>query len=135
AEWAGDREEDGLARMTGAGTKPLTVSEGLGAHMALAKPGDYLAFQAYLPPKPEIPEALQELRRMMRDKTKLAVTVGMGPRYLHSTGQLHKGGPANRLFLQITSEDLTDLAIPSLPYGFSLLKQAQARGDQEALES
>ncbi|KRT67168.1 MAG: transaldolase, transaldolase / glucose-6-phosphate isomerase [Candidatus Rokubacteria bacterium CSP1-6] len=134
-EWAVDREEDGIALMTGAGTKPLTVSEGLGAHMALAKPGDYLAFQAYLPPRPEIPEALQELRRMMRDKTKLAVTVGMGPRYLHSTGQLHKGGPPNGLFIQLTADDAHDLAIPGEPYSFAVLKNAQALGDLQALRN
>ncbi len=134
-EWAVDREEDGIALMTGAGTKPLTVSEGLGAHMALAKPGDYLAFQAYLPPKPEIPEALQELRRIMRDKTKLAVTVGMGPRYLHSTGQLHKGGPPNGLFIQLTTDDAHDLAIPGEAYSFAVLKNAQALGDLQALRN
>ena len=130
-----DREEDGITLMTDAGTKPLTVSEGLGAHMALAKPGDYLAFQAYLPPKPEIPEALQELRRMMRDKTKLAVTVGMGPRYLHSTGQLHKGGPPNGLFIQLTADDAHDLAIPGEAYSFAVLKNAQALGDLQALRN
>ena len=134
-EWAVDREEDGIALMTGAGTKPLTVAEGLGAHMALAKPGDYLAFQAYLSPKPEMAEALQELRRMMRDKTKLAVTVGMGPRYLHSTGQLHKGGPPNGLFIQLTADDAHDLAIPGEPYSFAVLKNAQALGDLQALRN
>lgn len=134
-EWAVDREEDGIALMTGAGTKPLTVSEGLGAHMALAKPGDYLAFQAYLSPKREMAEALQELRRMMRDKTKLAVTVGMGPRYLHSTGQLHKGGPPNGLFIQLTADDAHDLAIPGEPYSFAVLKNAQALGDLQALRN
>ena len=134
-EWAVDREEDGITLMTDAGTKPLTVSEGLGAHMALAKPGDYLAFQAYLPPRPEIPEALQELRRMMRDKTKLAVTVGMGPRYLHSTGQLHKGGPPNGLFIQLTADDAHDLAIPGEAYSFAVLKNAQALGDLQALRN
>jgi len=134
-EWAVDREEDGITLMTGAGTKPPTVSEGLGAHMALVKPGDYVAFQAYLPPKPEMAEALQELRRMMRDKTKLAVTVGMGPRYLHSTGQLHKGGPPNGLFIQLTTDDAHDLAIPGESYSFAVLKNAQALGDLQALRN
>ncbi len=134
-EWPVDREEDGIALMTGAGTKPLTVSEGLGAHMALANPGDYLAFQAYLPPKPEITEALLELQRVMRDKTKLAVTMGMGPRYLHSTGQLHKGGPPHGLFIQLTTDDAHDLAIPGEPYSFAVLKNAQALGDLQALRN
>jgi hypothetical protein len=66
---------------------------------------------------------------------RVATTFGYGPRYLHSTGQLHKGGPANGLFVEITADDPFELEIPGLPYGFSLLKQAQAIGDQEALES
>src|SRR3972149_5366695 len=80
-------------------------------------------------------EALQELRRMMRDKTKLAVTVGMGPRYLHSTGQLHKGGPPNGLFIQLTADDAHDLAIPGEPYSFAVLNNAQALGDHQAAGS
>ncbi len=134
-EWAVDREEDGIALMTGAGTKPLTVSEGLSAHLALARSGDYLAFQAYLPSKSEVVEGLQELRRIMRDKTKLAVTVGMGPRYLHSTGQLHKGGPPNGLFIQLTADDAHDLAIPGETYTFAVLKNAQALADVQALRN
>ncbi len=134
-EWAVDREEDGIALLTGAGTKPSTVAEGLGAHLGLARPGEYIAFQAYLPPKPEIAEALQELRRVTRDKTKLAVTVGVGPRYLHSTGQLHKGGPPNGLFIQLTAEDAHDLAIPGEAYTFAVLKNAQALGDLQALRN
>ena len=72
---------------------------------------------------------------MMRDKTKLAVTVGMGPRYLHSTGQLHKGGPPNGLFIQLTTDDAHDLAIPGEPYSFAVLKNAQALGDLQALRN
>ena len=134
-EWAVDREEDGIALLTGAGTKPPTVAEGLAAHLGLARPGDYLAFQAYLPPKPEVAEGLQELRRVMRDKTKLAVTVGPGPRYLHSTGQLHKGGPPNGLFIQLTADDSHDLAIPGETYTFAVLKNSQALGDLQALRN
>ncbi len=134
-EWPVDREEDGIALMTGAGTKPLTVSEGLAAHLGLARPGDYLALQAYLLPKPETAEGLQELRRVMRDKTKLAVTAGFGPRYLHSTGQLHKGGPPSGLFIQLTADDPHDLAIPGEAYSFAVLKNAQALGDLQALRN
>jgi len=134
-EWAVDREEDGIALLTGAGTKPPTVSEGLAAHLELAQPGDYLAFQAYLPPTPEIAEGLQELRRVMREKTNLAVTVGRGPRYLHSTGQLHKGGPPTGLFIQLTADDPHDLAIPGEAYTFAVLKNAQALGDLQALRN
>jgi RpiB/LacA/LacB family sugar-phosphate isomerase len=134
-EWAVDREEDGIALLTGAGTKPPTVAEGVADHLGQARPGDYIAFLAYLPPKPEIAEALQELRRVVRDKTKLAVTVGVGPRYLHSTGQLHKGGPPNGLFIQLTADDPHDLLIPGEAYSFAVLKNAQALGDLQALRN
>jgi glucose-6-phosphate isomerase len=134
-EWPVDREENGIALLTGDNTKPLTVSEGLAAHLAQARPGDYLAFQAYMPRKPEITEGLQELRRLVRDRTTLAVTVGYGPRYLHSTGQLHKGGPPNGLFIQVTTDDPDDLTIPGEEYTFSVLKNAQALGDLEALRN
>ncbi|MGH7263067.1 MAG: bifunctional transaldolase/phosoglucose isomerase, partial [Candidatus Rokuibacteriota bacterium] len=134
-EWAVDREEDGIALLTGAGTKPPTVAEGVADHLGQARPGDYIAFLAYLPPKPEIAEALQELRRVVRDKTKLAVTVGVGPRYLHSTGQLHKGGPPTGLFIQLTTDDPHDLVIPGEAYSFAVLKNAQALGDLQALRN
>ena len=116
-------------------TSGSRVRDLLIAHLRRAQAGDYLAILAYLAPTPATDRAFERLRRSLRDGLGIATSLGYGPRYLHSTGQLHKGGPANGLFLEITSEDLTDLAIPSLPYGFSLLKQAQARGDQEALES
>lgn len=134
-EWPVDREEDGIALLTGAGTKPSTVAEGLQAHLGQARPGDYMAFQAYLPPKPEIGEALQELRRVIRDKSKLAVTVGLGPRYLHSTGQLHKGGPPSGLFIQMTADDPHDLPIQGEAFTFAVLKNAQALGDLQALRN
>ena len=121
--------------LTGAGTKPPTVAEGVANHLGQARPGDYIAFLAYLPPKPEIAEALQELRRVVRDKTKLAVTVGVGPRYLHSTGQLHKGGPPTGLFIQLTTDDPHDLVIPGEAYSFAVLKNAQALGDLQALRN
>jgi hypothetical protein len=84
---------------------------------------------------PEIAEGLQELRRVMRDKTKLAVTVGMGPRYLHSTGQLHKGGPDGGRFVVVVGDDPEDADIPGTPHSFSRLKRAQAAGDLEALRA
>ncbi|MBI4479729.1 MAG: hypothetical protein HY651_06870 [Acidobacteria bacterium] len=115
-------------------TSGSRVRDLLIAHLRRAQAGDYLAILAYLAPTPAIDQALERLRRSLRDGLGIATSLGYGPRYLHSTGQLHKGGPANGLFLEITAEDSTDLTIPSLPYGFSLLKQAQARGDQEALE-
>ncbi|HWP85351.1 MAG TPA: hypothetical protein VNN17_09190 [Terriglobia bacterium] len=109
------------------------VREALLAHVNQARPGDYLAVLAYLEATPATDQLLARLRRRLRDALGIATTVGYGPRYLHSTGQLHKGGPASGLFLEMTSRDAFDLPIPETPFGFSLLKEAQARGDQEAL--
>ena len=69
----------------------------------------------------------------LRDATRCATTVGYGPRFLHSTGQLHKGGPDTGVFFQIIANDAVDFAIPGEPYTFSILKQAQALGDFRAL--
>jgi hypothetical protein len=76
---------------------------------------------------------LQTFRARIRDRYRLTVTLGYGPRFLHSTGQLHKGGPKTGFFIQITSEDSDDLPIPGQPYGFSVLKRAQAFGDYLSL--
>jgi hypothetical protein len=70
----------------------------------------------------------------LRDRHRVATTLGIGPRFLHSTGQLHKGGPATGVFLQVVGEDPTDVAIPGRDLGFSALKQAQADGDLVALQ-
>ena len=69
----------------------------------------------------------------LRDRLRIATTVGWGPRYLHSTGQLHKGGPMSGLFVQITGEDREDVAVPGAGYGFTTLKAAQALGDLQNL--
>lgn len=94
-----------------------------------SQPSDYVAIMAYLERSERHDALLQQFRAMIRDRTHLATTVGYGPRFLHSTGQLHKGGPGEGRFLQITTEDRQALPIPGAPYGFSLLKQAQALGD------
>jgi transaldolase/glucose-6-phosphate isomerase len=132
-EWPSDVEEDGLVLMTKSNKKATSVSKGLAAHLAQAVPGDYLAIQAYLTPTSEAWRILQEIRVALRDRLRIATTVGWGPRYLHSTGQLHKGGPTSGLFIQITGEDREDLAIPGAGYGFSALKAAQALGDLQSL--
>ena len=100
-----------------------------------ARPGDYLAILAYLPPFPEVTAQLQGLRAAWGGALRCATTVGFGPRYLHSTGQLHKGGPNTGLFLVITADDAEDVAIPEQGGGrtFGELKRAQARGDVRAL--
>lgn len=119
-------------------TSPLTT-EALDAFLAEADAGDYLALQAYVQPTPETTEALQALRLAMRDRTKLATTVGYGPRYLHSTGQLHKGDGGNGLFIQFTSDATQDAGIPdeagssASSISFGVLVRAQALGDYQAL--
>jgi hypothetical protein len=97
------------------------------------RPGDYLAIQAYLTETEQIHSALQDIRFFLRDRLRLATTLGYGPRFLHSTGQYHKGGPNTGIFLQITADDSEDAQIPGRPYTFRVLKQAQALGDLQAL--
>lgn len=99
------------------------------------KPGDYVGLLAFLPYREDLKKRLAELRLAIREKTKNAVTLGWGPRYLHSTGQLHKGGPDSGAFLLITAPHATDAAVPGEAYGFEELEFAQAMGDCEALES
>lgn len=97
--------------------------------------GDYFALQAYLPMTTEIRAALEEMRRRLRHTTRRAVTLGFGPRFLHSTGQLHKGGPNTGNFIQITTDDDNDLDIPDENFTFGVLKAAQAAGDLAALRT
>ncbi|HSL53101.1 MAG TPA: hypothetical protein VK868_01850 [Pyrinomonadaceae bacterium] len=110
-----------------------SVAEVLSEQLATIKPGDYIAFLNYIEETPESDRIFQELRTALRDKTHCATTIGYGPRFLHSTGQLHKGGPDTGLFFQIVANDAVDFAIPGEPYTFSILKQAQALGDFRAL--
>lgn len=110
-----------------------SVAEVLRTLLATVKPGDYIGFLNYLEQTPEIDEQFQKLRTHLRDSTRCAVTVGYGPRFLHSTGQLHKGGPDTGVFVQIIANDKEDFAVPGEPYTFSILKQAQALGDFRAL--
>ncbi len=105
------------------------------AQVETIKSGDYVAFLNYIEESPEVDHKLQDLRIAIRDRTRCATTDGYGPRFLHSTGQLHKGGPNTGVFFQITDEDKTDFPVPGEPYTFSILKQAQALGDFRALSS
>ena len=95
--------------------------------------GDYIAINAYLPRREDIEEELQRLRVIIREQTRLAVTGGFGPRFQHSTGQLHKGGPNSGLFVQIVSDTPTDLEIPDAGMSFGTLIRSQALGDYETL--
>lgn len=115
-------------------TKAGTIADALEGFLSLARRGDYVALLAYVTPTEENTRALQDLRRRIHAATGCATTLGFGPRFLHSTGQLHKGGASNGLFLQITAEDVLDLPIPGMNYGFSVLKMAQALGDFQALK-
>jgi transaldolase/glucose-6-phosphate isomerase len=98
-----------------------------------ARPGDYLAILAYLPPTPDITTRLQGVRAVWGRALGCVTTLGFGPRYLHSTGQLHKGGPNTGLFLVVTADDADDAEIPESGITFGRLKRAQARGDIRAL--
>lgn len=105
------------------------------AHIGLARSGDYVGIMAYLAPTGRHQELLDAIRDELRHATTRAVTLGYGPRFLHSTGQLHKGGPNKGVFIQITVENNEEIPIPGEPYDFMLLKRAQAQGDLQALQS
>jgi hypothetical protein len=123
-----------------------SIGEMLHHFLAQADAGDeseagrsYVSLQAYLTPNPDTDSALQELRTQIQRRTRLATTVGYGPRFLHSTGQLHKGDSGHGLFIQFTAHNLVDVAIPDQAgqpvssITFGVLKTAQALGDRQAL--
>jgi len=110
---------------------PVTAA---GDALKVIKPGDYLAIQAYVEADSKHYSDLQSARVALRDKLGVATTLGLGPRYLHSTGQLHKGGRNNGVFIQIVDDLSPDVAIPGRDYGFRQLFEAQAAGDYEALQ-
>jgi phosphoglucose isomerase-like protein len=98
-----------------------------------ARPRDYLAILSYLPETPEVTAGLDAVRAAWARRLGIVTTLGFGPRYLHSTGQLHKGGPNTGLFLVLTGEDAEDVEVPGMGRTFGQLKRAQARGDIKAL--
>jgi hypothetical protein len=111
--------------------EPESSPEELFAH---ARPGDYVCIQAFVPPSAENDGRIAELVEQARAATGCAVTHGYGPRYLHSTGQLHKGGPPTGRFLQVVDSTGEELPIPGQPFGFGRLIRAQAAGDYAALK-
>lgn len=115
------------------GTTAPSVREALAALLDQARPGDYVALLAYLERAEPTDRALAALRERLRDRTGLAATLGYGPRFLHSTGQLHKGGPDTGVFIQLTADGRESVPIPGQPYDFGALKAAQALGDWQAL--
>ncbi|MFQ6108271.1 MAG: bifunctional transaldolase/phosoglucose isomerase [Candidatus Aminicenantales bacterium] len=111
----------------------ITLSLHLNRWMAEANANDYIALQAFLFPEEKTTEALHKVRLALLKRTRLATTLGFGPRFLHSTGQLHKGGPNKGLFLQLVDEPEEDVAVPEAGYTFGQLIRAQALGDLQAL--
>jgi transaldolase / glucose-6-phosphate isomerase len=104
--------------------------------LAHATPGrSFVAIQAFVTPTAETEAALQALRTRIRDRLAVATSLGFGPRYLHSTGQLHKGGPRTGIYLQVLADAQTDTPIPGRSYGFRTVIDAQSRGDSEALRA
>ena len=123
---------DGALTLYG-GLQAPTLSESLSLFFRQAQPGDFLAFLAYLTEDAAITARFQEMRRLIRDRLQVATTLGYGPRYLHSTGQYHKGGPNKGLFLVITADPPEDAVLPGQPYSFGVFQQAQALGDFQSL--
>jgi len=131
---------EGRARVFLSGVRPpsgprATFSGAVESLLARRRRGDYLAVLAYVDPEsPGAGATLERIRSQLLSFSRTAVTIGYGPRYLHSTGQLHKGGPNSGLFLEIVPDDRTALPVPGKPYDFETLKQAQALGDYRSLE-
>ena len=117
------------------GDTPVTVEGAIRQLLDLLQPArDYFAILAYLPPDPAIVDRLEAIRRRVRETRGVATTLGFGPRFLHSTGQLHKGGPDTGVFLQLTADPSQDLPIPGWEESFGTLIAAQALGDLTSLQ-
>jgi len=106
-----------------------SLNEILKTHLSRIGAGDYFAVLGYIPMNAQNEKALQTIRMSVRDAKKVATCMGFGPRFLHSTGQAYKGGPNSGVFLQMTCDDASDLAVPGQKYTFGVVKAAQARGD------
>ena len=133
---AKDMTEGVLRQFESRGELPEMAAPGsLLGILAGAKPGDYLSIMAYVRQTPETDKALDALRRKVMQRHGIATTLGYGPRFLHSTGQLHKGGPSSGLFLQITGDHGRDVSIPGQVFTFGVLADAQALGDLQALKA
>jgi len=128
--------KDNTKRVLDSGSVPEFESAGdaeLRTLLGDAKPPHYVAIMGYLPPSDELDTAIGELRAAIRAATGAAVTFGYGPRFLHSTGQLHKGGPPTGRFLQLVNDPQGDLEIPGQSYSFGTLIAAQSAGDLQTL--
>jgi transaldolase/glucose-6-phosphate isomerase len=126
--------KDKTNEVLAAGAEPEVEPEGsIDELLAQAREGDYVCVQAFVQPSEDNDRRIADLVRKLGRKTGLVVTHGYGPRYLHSTGQLHKGGPNTGLFLQLVDDPGDELAIPGKPFGFRRLIRAQAAGDYASL--
>jgi len=112
-----------------------TLADTLRAHLNRIRPRDYVALTAYLQATTAHAKILGEIRTHIRDRFRVATTLGYGPRFLHSTGQLHKGGGDNGVFLQFTADDPMDVSLPGEPHSFGVMKAAQALGDLQSLQA
>ncbi len=126
----GDAETCEALRRGGSSLREIVT-----AHFSRINPGDYFAITQFIEDLNNYESLLQQIRLAVRDEKKVATTSGYGPRFLHSSGQLHKGGPGTGVFLQLTAEDINDIDVPGEKFSFGALKQAQALGDFEALSS
>jgi glucose-6-phosphate isomerase len=128
--------KDATARVLESGdvTAPFDAPSALNELIAGGKPPTYFAIMSYSQPSDEFDAAIDDLRRVIRAKTGSATTFGYGPRFLHSTGQLHKGGPPEGSFIQLVHDGPEDVPIPDASFSFKTLKHAQAIGDLEALK-
>jgi transaldolase/glucose-6-phosphate isomerase len=123
-----------LKQYTESQTLPVIETEkSVSGLLSQAKEGDYFAIMAYIRQTPDTDEVFNRLRRSVLENRGLATTLGYGPRFLHSTGQLHKGGPDKGLFLQITSDRYMDIPVPGRPWSFGIMSNAESLGDLEAL--
>jgi transaldolase/glucose-6-phosphate isomerase len=125
--------EDNIEVFSGTGRGGGSIREVFGDFLTLTRAGDYIALMAYVPQTGDTDTALDSIRLALRDRLKVATTKGYGPRFLHSTGQLHKGDGNKGLFIQITHAPENDIGIPGEPYSFGTLVAAQALGDFQVL--
>jgi glucose-6-phosphate isomerase/transaldolase/glucose-6-phosphate isomerase len=129
------KKETARVLETGADDPPDADDDALRDLLADLAPPNYLGILGFMQQLPALDEAVAELRTTVREATRAATTFGYGPRYLHSTGQLHKGGPPTGRFLQLIHDSERDVEVPDAPYTFNRLKHAQATGDLQTLRA
>jgi transaldolase/glucose-6-phosphate isomerase len=125
--------DDANARVLKQAGDGSTLVTSLKAHLNRIHDSDYCALNAFIPRDEEMEELLTDIRQAVRDSRRVATTVGFGPRFLHSTGQLHKGGPNSGVFIEITHQAAAHLPVPGRSYDFAAVLGAQARGDFSVL--